>query len=149
MEILRADDSDAEAIHALRMAVFARVAEDYADPELPPLDDTLEEVRAELESQLVLKAIERHRVVGTVRASEDDGVVLIGRLAVDPAHEGRGIGLALARAAEGAFPDARRFEVFTGDKSHRSLAIWHKLGYRQDRRERVRDYELVHLSKDV
>jgi predicted N-acetyltransferase YhbS len=149
MEILRADDSDAEAIHALRMAVFAKVAEDYADPELPPLDDTLEEVRAELETRLVLKAVEHDRVVGTVGASEDDGVVLIGRLAVDPAHEGHGIGLALARAAEDAFPQARRFEVFTGDKSRRSLAIWRKLGYREDRREPVRHYELVHLSKDV
>lgn len=149
MEIVRATPADAAAIHALRMLVFAQVAEDYADPELPPLAEELPEARAEFENHVVFKAIEEDRIVGAVRASIDDGVVLIARLVVDPGFEGRGIGTALALAAEAAFPQARRFELFTGDKSHPSLAIWRKLGYREDRREPVGRYELVYLSKDV
>jgi GNAT superfamily N-acetyltransferase len=149
MEIVRAKASDAEAIHALRMLVFAQVAEDYADPELPPLAEGLPEARAEFETHVVLKAVEGGRIVGAVRASVRDGVVLIARLVVDPGLEGRGIGTALAQAVEDAFPQARRFELFTGHKSRPSLAIWSKLGYREDRREPVGRYELVYLSKDV
>jgi len=149
MEIVRATAADAEAIHTLRMEVFARVAEDYADPDLPPLAEGLHETRAEFETHVVFKAVEGGCIVGAVRASVSDGVVLIARLVVDPDFEGRGIGTALAQAVEDAFPQARRFELFTGDKSHPSLAIWRRLGYREDRRESVGHYELVYLSKDV
>jgi predicted N-acetyltransferase YhbS len=149
VEILRATPEDAEAIHALRMVVFANVAEDYGDPELPPLAEGLADARREFETHVVFKAVDEGHVVGAVRASIEDGVVLVARLVVDPGSEGHGIGTALARAAEEAFPEARRFELFTGDKSYRSLAIWRRLGYREDRRESVCGYELVYLSKDV
>ncbi len=149
MGISRATAADAEAVHALRMVVFARVAEDYADPALPPLAEGLHDARAEFETHVVFKAVEGGRIVGAVRASIEGDTVLIARLVVDPDSEGREIGTALAQAAEDAFPEARRFELFTGDRSHPSLAIWRKLGYREDRREPIGHYELVYLSKDV
>jgi ribosomal protein S18 acetylase RimI-like enzyme len=143
-----ADAGDAEAILAVCKAAFAAVARAYNDPELPPLGETVEQVEAELSSHVVLKAIVDGRVVGAVRAQDLDGVVHIGRLAVLPEYQGRGIGTALSREILDHFPDARRFELFTGHKSHAPLAIYRKLGFEVVREQRESDdLTLVYLER--
>jgi ribosomal protein S18 acetylase RimI-like enzyme len=147
MRVARATPDDAEAIHALRMAVFAQVALDYADPELPPLRETVEEVRAEPTTHVVLKAVEDGRIVGSVRGRLEDVVCHVERLVVHPEARGRGVGTLLTTEIERAFPEAERFELFTGDRSARSLHIYSKLGYREYRRVAEKDYALVYLAK--
>jgi ribosomal protein S18 acetylase RimI-like enzyme len=86
--------------------------------------------------------------VGSVRAYEQDGTCHIGRLIVHPAHQNRGLGTRLLREVEAAFPDAERYALFTGHKSERNLYLYGKLGYREVRREPVREVlTLVHLEK--
>lgn len=148
--IERATVADAEQVLALIKRAFAQVAEEYGDPDLPPLTETLEEHRARYARNVVLKAVDaKGRIVGTVQGEpRADGSCYVARLAVDPTAQGRGVGRMLAEALEAEFPDAARFELFTGHLSARSLALYRSLGYRETRRERVSDsLTLVWLVK--
>jgi ribosomal protein S18 acetylase RimI-like enzyme len=69
-------------------------------------------------------------IVGTVRGiPRADGTVDVGRLAVDDGWEGRGIGTALMVALEAAYPDAPRFELFTGRDAQGPIFLYTRLGY--------------------
>jgi ribosomal protein S18 acetylase RimI-like enzyme len=78
----------------------------------------------------------------------DDGTCHIGKLIVHPDHQNRGIGTRLLRAAEDQFPEADRYELFTGHKSVKNLHIYQKNGYRIFKRRAVSEkLTLVFLQK--
>jgi len=119
-----ADAADAEALLALIKRAFTGVAEQYGDYTLPPLLESAEEFRARFSDHIILKALDGNRIVGTVLGVMDGGSCLVGRLAVEPESQARGIGRALASAIEERFPDARRFELFTGHLSAETLGLY-------------------------
>ena len=148
--IVRASVQDAEEVLAVIRRAFGPVAEQYGDPDLPPVAETLQSHRACYETHVVLKAVDaRGRIVGTVQGEpRGDGCCYVARLAVDPVHQGRGIGRALTEALEAEFPHATRFELFTGHKSAGSLGLYRSLGYRETKREYVDDtLTLVWMEK--
>ena len=85
----------------------------------------------------VLKAIEGEVIVGSVRAGWRDGTCLVGKLIVEPALQRRGIGGALLRAIEAAFPDAAAFELFTGSRSENNIRLYRRHGYEASATQRV------------
>lgn len=136
-------------------AAFARVAARVGvDPmEMPPVRESLDEVER-LHDEGVRTFVATvpqdggERVVGTVRGlMRDDGTVEIGRLAVDAAFLRRGIARALMLGLESAFPDATRFELFTGSEATEPLGLYAKLGYRIYARESYEHWTLVRLEK--
>jgi ribosomal protein S18 acetylase RimI-like enzyme len=136
--ISRATIDDAEEILALIKRAFAPVADVYRDPEFPPLIESLASHRACYEARTVLKAVdETGRIVGTVQGEPREDACYVARLAVEPAWQRRGVARALAAALEDAFPDAQRFELFTGHLSEGTLALYRSLGYRETQREEV------------
>jgi ribosomal protein S18 acetylase RimI-like enzyme len=148
MEITLATPEDAEAILAVQKAAFAPVAEEYRQATLLPLEETLDDLLGLFRDHTILKAVEDGRVVGSVRGVMRRGTCEIGRLVVDPASQGRGIGRALASEIESRFPDAVLFELFTGHHGGAALHIYGKLGYGAFRVERVDDdLTFVHLRK--
>jgi ribosomal protein S18 acetylase RimI-like enzyme len=88
---------------------------------------------------VVLKATDATgQILGTVQGELlPDGSCYVGRLAVEPTAQRRGIGRALALAIEAEYPDAIRFELFTGHLSEGTLALYRSLGYRETQREEV------------
>ena len=92
----------------------------------------------------------RHgRRLACARGCRDDGTADVGRLIVHPRLQGRGLGTRLLVAMEAALPAARRFELFTGHRSARNLALYERLGYRRCGERRVSDtLSLVYLAKD-
>jgi len=148
MRIEEATLDDAEEILALQKAAYASEARLYKDFDLPPLTQTLEEMRTDFERQLVLKAVEGGEIVGSVRARMKDGRCLIGRLIVRPDCQGRGIGKALMTEIEGRFPQARSFRLFTGHSSEGPLHIYGEMGYERYRSEYLHEnLTLVYLEK--
>lgn len=148
MKIEKAKAYDAEEILALQKAAYASEGRLYSDPDLPPLTQTLEEMRDDFERQLVLKAVGEGEIVGSVRARMKEGSCLIGRLIVRPDCQGRGIAKLLMREIENRFPEAERFRLFTGHRSDGALHIYAKLGYREYRTEYVSDnLALIYLEK--
>jgi GNAT superfamily N-acetyltransferase len=150
MMITQGGPADAEEILALQRLAYQSEAAIYQDYGIPPLTQTLAELQAELNRRQVLKAVEAGRIVGSVRAHLEEGTCCIGRLIVHPAYQNRGLGTKLMAEIEACFPEARRYELFTGHLSARNLYLYQKLGYRPVRREQVSEkLTMVFLEKSA
>ena len=146
--IARASKADAEEILVLQRLAYESEARAYGDWNLPPLTQTIEELRQEFADSLVLKAIVEERLVGSVRGRVKHGVCEIGRLMVHPDFQGRGMGSALLQAIEAEFPDAAKYELFTGSKSDATIGLYERHGYVITRSERQSEaVMLVYLEK--
>ncbi|MFI7429512.1 GNAT family N-acetyltransferase [Micromonospora sp. NPDC049836] len=124
--------ADAGEILTVQRAAYLVEAQRYADPFLPPLTETLDEVRAALAGPtIVLAARHRARLVGSVRARVDGDTAHVGRLAVAPDQQGRGVGGRLLAAVEDACTGrVGRFALFTGAQSEQNLSLYARRGYR-------------------
>ena len=133
IRVERAGIDDAADILALQKLAYQSEARLYDDWSLPPLTQTLEQLREEFAQSVVLKATDAGRLVGSVRARIAEGMCHVGRLIVSPDVQGRGTGTLLMHAIESAFPDAPAFELFTGSRSEGNLRLYERLGYRRTR----------------
>jgi GNAT superfamily N-acetyltransferase len=143
-----ATPADAEELLALQKTAYQEEAERYGDFSIPPMLQTLEGMRSDLASHLYLKAMLDDRIVGAVRGRCDEGTCCVGRLIVHPDLQGQGLGQRLLHEVETRFPEARRYELFTGHASARDLHIYKKNGYREFKREPQHEgLTLVYLEK--
>lgn len=148
MEIRHAQLEDAPAMLALQYRAYQSEAALYDDPQLPPLTETVAQLEVHFRDHVILKATRDEVIVGTVRARLENGTVAIGRLAVDPNVQGQGIGTRLLQAIEEHFPQATRFELFTGHRSSANLRLYQRLGYQIVRHQPVdANVTLVYLEK--
>jgi predicted N-acetyltransferase YhbS len=148
ISIVEATPDDAEEILDLQKAAYASEGRLYKDCTLPPLTQTLDKLREGFDRQLFLKAVEDGEIVGSVRAYVKEGTCYVGRLIVRPDHQDGGIGTSLMEEIEARFPQAERFELFTGHRSDKHLHIYEKRGYHVFRREPVHEnLTLIYLEK--
>jgi ribosomal protein S18 acetylase RimI-like enzyme len=146
--IVPATVEDADAILDLQKLCFQSEAELYDDPKIPPLLETLDQLRHETTEMRMLKLSIDGAVMGSVRAHMDRGTCHIGRLMVHPNHRHQGFGARLVAAIEREFPTAQRFEIFTGSLSEGNLALYQRLGYSEfRRREPHPGLTIVYLEK--
>ncbi|MET9339926.1 GNAT family N-acetyltransferase [Nonomuraea sp. NPDC003804] len=147
--IVRAVARDAGQILTVQRAAYVTEAQLYGDPFIPPLVESVEQVRAAIESAVVLKATDGERIVGAVRGRLAGTACRVGRLMVAPDAQGRGVGTALLEALHEAVPEAAAFDLFTGHLSEGNLRLYRRLGYRETHRERMDDHlTLVHMRRD-
>ncbi|SEL28885.1 Acetyltransferase (GNAT) family protein [Nonomuraea pusilla] len=148
MKIVQAVPGDAGEILTVQRAAYVAEAQLYGDPFIPPLVESLAQVRKAVETGVALKAVEDSRLVGAVRGRLSGSTCRVGRLVVVPDLQGRGVGTALLTALHERLPQAEAFDLFTGHLSEGNLRLYHRLGYRETRRERMDDHlTLVHLRR--
>lgn len=147
MEIIKAVITDAETILALQKRAYHSEAELNNDFSIPPLTQTLEQLRAEFSLKEILKVMVDGEIVGSGQAKIDNGTVFIGRIIVCPDFWGQGIGSGILQALESVFPEAIRYELFTGAKSHKNLAFYKSRSYRNFKTAILGETELVYLEK--
>ncbi len=148
MLIEQAQLTDAPQILALQKLAYLSEAEIWQDYTIPPLTQTLEDTEREFQTQTVLKVVLDGRIIGSVRAYLKEGTCCIGKLIVHPDFQNQGIGAKLLREIEGRFAHAKRYELFTGEKSERNLYFYQKWGYRIFRKKALTDkVTLVFLEK--
>jgi tRNA (guanine37-N1)-methyltransferase len=147
--LLPATVADAGEIHVLQLAAFLSEARLYDDYTIPPLTEGPDETAARLQRSTALKAVAGTRIVGSVQLVVDGSVAQIERLIVALDWQSRGLGTRLLRAAEKLAPaEVTSYELTTGARSGRNLALYQKAGYRETRREaQTPKVDLVHLSK--
>lgn len=139
--------ADAGEVMTVQRAAFLLEAQLYADPFLPPLVETVEQIAQLDAGHLGFVAVLGGRIVGSIRVRVDGRRLHLGRLAVAPDQQGRGIGAALLAIAETAAP-ADEVLLFTGHLSAGNLRLYERAGYVEDRREQFSDRVcLVHLRK--
>jgi GNAT superfamily N-acetyltransferase len=152
VDIVRATPRDAGEIFTLQRAAYVTEAQLYGDPFIPPLVESLDQLRKAIETSTVLKAVVDGRIVGAVRAQPADTACVIGRLVVAPDLQGQGIGTALLAAVHervpAEFPQVAAFDLFTGHLSEGNLRLYRRHGYREARRDRAQDHlTIVHLRR--
>ncbi|WP_206477037.1 GNAT family N-acetyltransferase [Microbacterium sp. KRD172] len=125
----RISSADAGEVLTVQRAAFVSEALIYGTPDMPPLTQTLDELRAELADANGWVARIGPRLVGAIRVRETDDLLLIGRIAIAPDMQGAGIGRALLEAAEhdSRAPEA---ELFTGSLSEANVRLYESCGYR-------------------
>ena len=146
--ILRAEFSDLPEILRLQYLAYQSEAALCGTQDIPPLKQTLQEVEAEFRAGLILKlADERNRIIGSVRAREQDGTVFIGKLMGHPDYRCRGYGSMLLSEIEQRFP-GRRYELFTSTRSIDNIRLYERAGYRVfDRRAVNAELVFVFMEK--
>ncbi|MGD0885164.1 MAG: GNAT family N-acetyltransferase [Thermodesulfovibrionales bacterium] len=78
----------------------------------------------------------------------NDGTCYVGRLIVHPDLKNQGIGTKLLKAIKYHFSGTKRFELFTGHRSERTIHLYEKNGYLEFRRERAsKNIILVFMEK--
>ncbi|MGD9158888.1 MAG: GNAT family N-acetyltransferase [Desulfobacteraceae bacterium] len=146
--IKRASIENIKKILELQKLAYISEAEIIDDFTIPPLHQTMEEILSEFRNQIFLKAEVDNKIVGSVRIYMKMGTGYIGKLIVHPAHQNLGIGTKLLYEAEKQFPDAERYELFTGEKSEKNLHLYARNGYRVFKNKKVSEkLTLVFLEK--
>ena len=121
---------DLSQILDLQKLAYKSEAEIYNDFSIPPLQQTITELKEDFKSQILLKATNNEIIIGSVRAYYKGDTCFIGKLIVHPNHQNKGIGTKLMNNIEKQFDFVKRYELFTGDKSRKNLYLYKKLGYK-------------------
>jgi len=146
-EITIAKSGDMEEILALQKRAFFLEAERHNDFTIRPIVETIEEYRPFFDSHTVLVIRRDDAIVGAVAVRCENGTTYLNRLIVEPKFHGNGIGSRLIDAAVGFFPEAYRIELFTGEKSIRNQEIYFHKGFREFRRQKMGNIEMVVMEK--
>lgn len=143
----RARPGDAPAISALVGAAYAKHVSRIGRPPKPMIADYEAAVR---EHQVwVVEGAEGLVAVLELVPGRDH--LLVENVAVDPAHQGRGLGRTLMALAEA---EARRqgldeVQLYTNEHFVESIALYARIGYRETGRHEHKGSALVFMSKRV
>jgi len=151
-ELIALCDDDAGELLTLQRAAYVSEARAHRELDLPPLLETLEELRDALRHPdcQVWGARERGRLVAAVRIRAFGNHAEVSRFVVAPDQQGRGLGRRLLAEAERRVPPyVASLRLFTGERNDPALRLYARLGYREVRRTPENGYQLVHLQKHL
>ncbi|MFV0426022.1 MAG: GNAT family N-acetyltransferase [Beutenbergiaceae bacterium] len=143
-------DEDAGELLTVRRAAFVTEAQLYDDVHIPPLTQTLDELRQDLARAdvVTLAGWIGTRMVGSVRVELEQDRALLGRLAVVPDLQGQGIGTKLLMAVLTYLPeDTTEVWVFTGQDSKQNLSLYTKNGFEHQYDQNAGDLTYAYLRK--
>ncbi|MCL2282609.1 MAG: GNAT family N-acetyltransferase [Fibromonadales bacterium] len=146
-EIAKATYEDLPEILLLQKLAFQSEAQLWHDCSIKPMTQTLQEIEDEFARGVVFKLMDKQKIVGSIRACEENGRVYIAKLIVHPDYRNVGFGASLLAAVE-EFYKGRKFELHTSCRSEKNLYLYRKNGYKEFKREKVSDvFEFVFLEK--
>ena len=116
----------------VQRAAYVTEAQRYIAPTIPPLVETLDELRADLAAGVLARgAWLGPRLVGSVRGRVEGSRMEVLRFSVAPDVQGLGVGRALLTAVHAAAPPTvQTFWLVTGAKSPENLHLYTSSGYR-------------------
>ena len=125
-----ATEADLEGLLTVQKAAFLRYTDFLEPQQLPPLTETIDQVRKDFSLKTILVSENGSEISGSVRYSIRAGVCIIERLSVLPRQQGKGVGRSLVAAVEGrAEGNAHKIYLETGLLAHNLLLFYTKLGY--------------------
>ena len=148
MKIKKAKYNDLQKILELQYLAYQSEAKLVGSYDIPPLKQSISDIEKEYDVGTILKAVDVNEVIiGSVRAHKENNTVNIGKLIVHPQHQKKGLGTMLLQEIEIVCP-AKRYELFTSDKSQNNLRLYEKIGYRRFKEQEISPIlRLVFLEK--
>lgn len=137
--IIPARKQDLQAILALQQSAFIDEAKRVDKMDIEPLTQNIESIKHEFKQKLFLKCVQNGKIIGSVRGYQENETTYIGKLFVDSAYRKKGIGSALVETLCAMLP-AKRYEIFTSEKSFENIALYQKLGFMEYKRESVQGF---------
>jgi len=148
LSIVEASEADLEGVLKLQYLCYQTEAQRYDFYEIPALTQTLDSLREDLRTQVLLVVKLGDEVIASVRGAHAGDHFHIGRLVVHPRVQRQGLGTRLLAAVEERAGDVPRFELFTGHRSEEFLGVYLKSGYQESRTEEISPaLTLVYLDK--
>jgi ribosomal protein S18 acetylase RimI-like enzyme len=144
-ELRPATSADVPRLTALVRAAYGGYVERLGGPPRPMLDDYATVVRR----GRVTVAERDGELAGLVVLDVDDEGFVVDNVAVDPAHQGHGVGKALLKHAEAAARDAGfdSIHLYTHEKMTENQALYARVGYVEYARRQHGSDRLVYLRK--
>lgn len=147
MMIQKAEFGDLPDILKLQYLAYQSEADLFGTRDIPPLKQTLEEVVAEYEQGVILKILDKEKIIGSVRVKQDNDSVYIGKLMVHPEYRRRGLGKRLLLEIEKIYPN-KRYELFTSTISLSNIRLYEGVGYKTFHTKKINDkLSFVYLEK--
>jgi ribosomal protein S18 acetylase RimI-like enzyme len=146
-QLRSATAADVPRLAELAEAAYGHYVERLDGPPRPLVDDYAEVVR----DWRVTVAERRGEVVGMIVHGESDEGFVVDNVAVDPAHQGRGVGRELLEHAEVA-ARAAGFDsiyLYTHERMSENLALYSRIGYVEYDRRLHGDARLVYMRKKL
>ncbi len=95
-EVRRAKPEDAEAIQAITIEAFEKYCEMAGLDDIEALNETIDDIKRDIDEKVVLAAFIDNEVVGSVRVEiRDDHTAYLSRFGVSTRYQNLGIGKAL------------------------------------------------------
>jgi ribosomal protein S18 acetylase RimI-like enzyme len=137
--------ADVPRLTELVQAAYGHYVERVGGPPRPLTDDYADVVR----NHRVTVAERDGEIVGLVVLRIDVEGFLVDNVAVDPAHQGTGVGRTLLEFAETAAREAGfdAIHLYTHERMTENLALYSRFGYVEYDRRRVGHAGLVYLRK--
>ncbi len=148
MEIKEATIEDAAIILQIQKEAFISEAKLHHDFTIPPLVQTLDELKADFKHKTMMKVMIDGEIVATGQVNQIKKTSYIGRMSVKPAFQGQGIGSQLLSVLESVFTSAT-VELFTGVNSLANLNMYSHRGYKEFKRERLGKTTIVFMHKQL
>jgi GNAT superfamily N-acetyltransferase len=152
LDIRPVSTDEAGELLTLRRAAFVTEAQQYGDPNIPPLTQTLDELVLDLQRDdvVTLGGWDGHRLVGSIRVLVEHKKATLGRFAVAPDLQGHGFGTKLLLAILPYLPDGiEEVWVFTGRDSVQNIAMYAKHGYEHQHDQTAGDLTYAFLRKSL
>ena len=123
-------NDDLIALLAIQKAAFERYTDHLLPEQIPPLNETLEDMTKDMKYKTIIAAYVDGSPAGSVRYYNKGGVCIIERLSVAPALQGKGIGRGLITEIEKRVAGAaHKIYLETGLLASNLLAFYSKLGF--------------------
>lgn len=148
MKIENVLTEDIAAVLELQKRCYLENGMRYNDLSIPPLCQTPDELKSELDTGAILKVTSKGIIVGSIRAHCKEDTCYIGKLIVHPEYQNQGIGTELLHSIERYFFRVGRFELFTGNKDEKNLYLYKKHGYKEFKQVEIsNDLVLIFMEK--
>jgi len=137
--------ADAPRLNELVQAAYGHYVERLGGPPRPMTDNYAEVVR----DHSVVVAERGGEIVGLIVLAVGDEGLAVDNVAVDPAHQGSGVGRVLLARAEAEAKDAGfdSLYLYTHERMTENLALYSRIGYVEYDRRPVGGGNLVYLRK--
>ena len=129
MKILPAKTEDISALYQLQLLAFESEAEMIGSRDVPALQETAAENRADFANWNTLKLEDdAGRLIGAIRYRPRDGFVDVGRLMIHPDYRHQGLAQKLLSEVDRVCPGEIK-ELYTCTKSWSNIRLYEKMGY--------------------